>query len=74
MKTIKQYIADQKEQNRLQKEAQLKSEFKVVERDGYLWLTHLGVAFKRIDSDMPAMEVANLLNDARNTAVEFEKL
>lgn len=74
MKTIKQYIADKKEQNRLQKEAQLKAEFKVVERDGYLWLTHQGVAFSRVDLNMQAIDVAAMLNDVRTTAVEFEGL
>lgn len=74
MKRIKQYIADKKEQNRLQNEAQLKAEFKVVERDGYLWLTHCGVAFKRIDLNTQAIDVAFMLNDARRYAVEFEKL
>lgn len=74
MKTIKQYIADQKEQSRLQKESQLKAEFKVVERDGFLWLTHQGVAFSKIDLTMQAIDVAAMLNDARDCAIEFERL
>lgn len=74
MKTIKQYIADQREQSRLQKESRLRAEFNVVERDGYLWLTHQGVAFSRIDLNMQAIDVASMLNDARETAVEFERL
>lgn len=74
MKRIKQYIADKKEQNGLQNEARLRAEFKVVERDGYLWLTHQGVAFSRIDLNVQAIDVAAMLNDARETAVNFERL
>lgn len=74
MRTIKQYIEYKKEQSRLQDEAQLKSRFKVVERNGLLWLTHCGVAFMKVASLAKAEDVAKALNDARNTAVEFEKL
>lgn len=74
MKRIKQYIADKKEQNRLQNEAQLRAEFKVVERDGYLWLTHQGVAFMKFDEHTASDDIVGQLYESRGFAVEFEKL
>lgn len=74
MKTIKEFIADKKEKCRLQNEANLKSEFKVVERGGFLWLTHNGVAFMKIASLSKAEDVTKELNKARECAVEFDRL
>lgn len=74
MKTIKQYIANQKEQSRLQRESQLKAEFKVQERGGFLWLTHQGVAFLKVANLAQAEDITKELNEARKCAIEFERL
>lgn len=74
MKTIKQYIANQKEQSRLQKESQLKAEFKVQERGGFLWLTHQGVVFLKVANLAQAEDITKELNEARKCAIEFERL
>lgn len=74
METIKKYISNQKEKSRLQKETQLKSEFKVVERGGLLWLTHQNVAFMKISSYTNTEDIVKDLIKARNCAIEFDKL
>lgn len=55
-----------------QRTASIYDEFKVIERGGQLWLTHLGVAFMVIDKDLNADGVAKALNQARKTAVLFD--
>lgn len=74
MKKIKEYLANYKEQNRLQEEAKVKAEFRVQERGGFLWLTHNGVAFMMITSLSKAEDVTKELSKARECAVEFERL
>lgn len=74
MKRIKQYIDNKREQNRLQNEANLKAEFKVTERGGYLWFTHNGVAFMKIEESDIADYITKMLNTSRETAVEFARL
>ena len=74
MKSFKSYIADRREKYRLQDEANLKAEFKVKERGGFLWLTHQGVAFMKVANLAQAEEITRELNKARECAVEFEKL
>lgn len=74
MKRIIQHFKNRKERQRLQEEARLRSEFSVVERGGYLWLTHDGVAFMKISSVAYAADAVKELLIARDTAVEFKKL
>lgn len=74
MRSFRSYIADRKEKYRLQDEANLKAEFKVSERGGFLWLTHQGVAFMRVANLAQAGDITLELNKARECAVEFEKL
>lgn len=74
MKRIIQYFKNRKERKQLQDEAMLKAEFKVVERDGNLWLTHDGVAFMKVNVVSYAYDVASELNKARETAIEFKNL
>lgn len=74
MNKIRQYFHNRKERKRLEDEARLKSEFRVVERNGYLWLTHEGVAFMKIESLSYAADVASELKKARETAIEFKGL
>lgn len=50
------------------------SQFQVKERGGYLWLTHDGVAFLRINADERAQFVTDMLNGARECAMEYEGL
>lgn len=74
MKKIRDFIEDRKNKARLQNEANLRSDFKVVERGGFLWLTHNGVAFMRVSNLAQAEEVTKELNKARECAVEFERI
>lgn len=74
MKTISQFINDKKEQWATQEIERVKSDFKVMERGGILFLTLNGVAFAEIEGKTSANEIADKLNVARDTAVKFEKL
>lgn len=74
MKAIKKFIEDKREKSRLQDEANIKAGFKVVERGGFLWLTHNGYAFMKVANLSNAMDIAKELNKARETAIEFERL
>lgn len=77
-KGVKQYLVDMAEKSRMkskaQKNEQLRSEFKVVERNGCLWLTHLDVAFMKVAPLSKAEDVAKELNKARENAIEFGRL
>lgn len=74
MKSIKEFIENKKQKIRLQKEAELKSEFQVVERANRLWLTHNGVAFMDFPKDVKTEDVTESLNKSRLAAIIFEKL
>lgn len=74
MKKLREIIDAQRTKAQFEKEAMLKSEFKVVERNGSLWLTHMGVAFMKVASLAKAEDIAKELNKARETAIEFERL
>ena len=74
MERLKQLIEKRKEKSRMRRDAELKSEFKVVERNSELWLTHNGVAFMKMPWDMQAHDVAYKLAKVRETAVTFDKL
>lgn len=74
MERLKQLIEKRKEKTRLQKDAELKAEFKVVERAHKLWLTHNGVAFMEMPWDMTASDVASKLAEVRETAIIYDKL
>lgn len=70
MNIIKRY----RERMEASKDALIREEFKVTEKGGSLWLTHRGVAFRRIEDHHTAEVVANLLKDARDAAVKHERL
>lgn len=72
MNIIKHWLDKQKQKSVRQRATDLYNEFKVIEKDGTLWLTHLGVAFKEIPSTTSAEGVAQLLNEARETAVKHD--
>lgn len=74
MNKIKEIIEKRKEKAQIEKEAVLKSDFRVVERGGALWLTHCGVAFMKVPAATKSEDVAKMLNDARSNAIEFVKL
>lgn len=74
MKSIRKYIKDEKERMRLKAEANIRADFSVVERGGFLWLTHHGYAFMKVASLSNAEDIAKELNKARDTAIEFERL
>lgn len=74
MKAIKELIANSRENIRSQKEASIMAEFNVVERDGYVWLTHNGIAFMEFGCETSVREVTDKLAEVRETAVRFAKL
>ena len=74
MERLKKLIEKRKEKSRLQKDAEIKSEFRVVERDNKLWLTHNGVAFMEMPWDMTSSDVASKLAEVRETAITYDKL
>lgn len=74
MKSIKEYFAGQKEKFRLQHQEILRESFDVAERGGFIWLTHNGDAFMKVGDLSQASDIAGMLNEARECAVEFENL
>lgn len=74
MNKIKEIIEKRKEKAQIEREAVLKSDFRVVERGGSLWLTHCGVAFMKVPATTKSEDVAKMLNDARANAIDFVKL
>ena len=74
MRKIKEIIDEHKAKAQFEREAEIKSEFLVVERNGALWLTHAGIAFKQVESGMSSEEVAKEVNAARETAIKFARL
>lgn len=73
-KLIRNWIDKKKNKYRRQRDNDIRDEFKVVELDGKLWITHNGTAFAEIDSIQSADEVANRLLKARETAIRYDKL
>ena len=51
-----------------------KSEFRVAERDGSLWITHKGIAVIKLSEYASAKEIAEKLDECRNTALEYDRL
>lgn len=74
MKSISQLIKDKKEQWSEKEFERVKSDFKVTERGGILFLTFNGVAFAEMKGNATAAAIAEALNLARETASKFEKL
>lgn len=74
MKKLREIIDAQKQKAQFEKEAELKSEFKVIERNGELWLTHCGVAFKKLYASATAKDIALMLESCREVAIEYARL
>lgn len=74
MKNLREIIDARKQKAQFERESELKADFRVVERNGVLWLTHMGVAFMKVAALAKAEDVAKELNNARETAIEFERL
>lgn len=73
-KLIRRWIDRKKDSFRRQRDNDIREEFKVVELDGKLWITHNGVAFEEMDPSKSADEVTHLLLKARETAIRYDKL
>lgn len=73
MRKLREIISAHKLKAQFERESELKAQFGVVERNGHLWLTLMGVAFMKVASLSNAEDVAKELNKARDTAVEFER-
>lgn len=74
MERLKQLIEKRKEKTRLQKDAELMSEFQVVERGGYIWLTLNGVAFVKFEDGRDVSDITDALKEIRKYAIEFARL
>ena len=72
MNYLKKWWESQRNKAIKQNIKRLDQDFKVVEKEGKIWLTHLGFAFKEMPANKSAQEVAKELNKARQTAIEFE--
>lgn len=71
MNFLKEWWQDRKIKEQERITDSIRMEFEVVEKGGFLFLTHNGVAFDQIDKDTPAREIAMRLNTARDTAQKF---
>lgn len=74
MERLKQLIEKRKEKTRLQKDAELMSEFQVVERGGYIWLTLNGVAFVKFEDGRDVSDITDALKETRKYAIEYSRL
>lgn len=74
MKKIKELWAEYKASKNKAHVNAVHSQFQVKERGGYLWLTHDGVAFLKMNADDTSANVAGMLKTARENAVEYEGL
>lgn len=74
MKTLKQWRTELKSKARQNELENIKTDFKVTEKNGKIYLTHHGYAFMTMPKDATADEIATKLNEARKAALEFEGL
>lgn len=74
MKTIEQWWNSHKNKNRINEVRNIRSDFKICERNGLIYLTHNGYAFATMPKHATADEIATKLNEARQAALEFEGL
>lgn len=72
MNRLVQWWNDHKDEARKTEMNNIKSDFKVVERNGKVFLTHQGYAFAEIDKYASASTIVDKLNEARKAALEFE--
>lgn len=71
MNVLKKWWSNRQKKEQDKIAESIRNEFEVVEKSGILYLIHNGVAFARIDADAKAIDVAEKLNEARDTAQEF---
>lgn len=65
---------DRKESSKKKAIEAFKTDYKVSERNGKIYLVHSGYAFAVLPDEITAAEIANELNNARNAALEYEGL
>ena len=71
---LRNWLDHKKEGFRKQRDHDIREEFKVVELDGKLWITHNGCAFAEMDPKQSADDVTHHLFKARETAIRYDKL
>lgn len=71
---IRKFISRQREALAAKRVAAIRDEYRVTERDGRLWITHLGCAIGVIAPDTKARDVAAYLNQIRDISVEYERI
>lgn len=74
MKKLIKWWNDHKEKSKRKAIEAFKTDYKVSERNGKIYLVHQGYAFAVLPEEMTAAEIANELNNARNAALEYEGL
>lgn len=74
MKTIKELIAAFKAKEMEKKANELRAQFRVDERNGFVWLTHNGVAIIKFDDAVTADNISAMIESARKTATSFARL
>lgn len=72
MSKMVQWWNDHKNEARKTEMNNITSDFKVVERNGKVFLTHQGYAFAEVAKDASVSVIVNKLNEARKAALEFE--
>lgn len=74
MNNLIKWWNDRKEAAKRKAIEAFKTDYKVSERNGKIYLVHQGRAFAVLPDEMTAAEMANELNNARNAALEYEGL
>lgn len=72
MNFLKKWLQKEKAKEAKRRAGSILEDFKVVEKDGKIWLTHMGFAFKEMPATKSTGEVAKELNTARQTAIRYE--
>lgn len=73
MKQLRAVIKRYKSRKAKDAEFDLRMEFDITERDGFIYLTHNGVAFMKASGDTCADSLSLMLNGARETAIKYAK-
>ena len=71
MKGLKSLFESQKARHQKAKEAEIGSTFGIKEKEGNLWILHGGYAIQKINKSQTAEEIVSILNNYRETAIQY---
>lgn len=74
IRAIKAWFKKRRERERFEREAEIKSEFRIVEKSGMIWILCGSRAIMRFSTDGLTKEITDKLVDCRATAVSYESL